>query len=354
MRDTPRWTISLGTWDHTHLRLHAAFPLAVACTLYWSWLAGQLDPAIPMGRTAALAVVLLTPSVLFHIVGHVYAAARLGLGYDRIVIGPHGDFADDSTPTDIATRLRISLAGPAANLLAALICLPGLAAFGSQHILGSLNPLSPPTLASASLSLAALKLAFWINWSMAIINLLPAAPFDGLSWMQTLVHRFRPFAGRRRYEQLQTQIAIATGLSLLLLAWLVRNTGDASLLPSWFPLLLVAVVVVFAATRTPHRPAQRELRDNEFFGYDFSEGYTSLERSAAVTEETHDEDGPLERWLDTRRHARRVRQQQLEAEEDQRVDEILARVHHQGLEALSEEERQLLHRVSMRYRTRTD
>ncbi len=95
--------------------------------------------------------------------------------------------------------------------------------------------------------------------------------------------------------------------------------------------------------------------DDAVFGYDFSEGYTSLERSQAQSEagEEEDEDsGPLERWLDTRRQSRRQRQEQLEAEEDERVDEILARVHERGIESLSDEERMLLQRVSRRYRTR--
>jgi hypothetical protein len=94
--------------------------------------------------------------------------------------------------------------------------------------------------------------------------------------------------------------------------------------------------------------------DDSLFGYDFSQGYTSLARSEQQEEAADDDSGPLERWLDTRREARRQRQEQIEAEEDALVDEILARVHERGMHSLSLEERSLLERAAARYRTREE
>ena len=60
----------------------------------------------------------------------------------------------------------------------------------------------------------------------------------------------------------------------------------------------------------------------------------------------------MRQWLDNRREARRQREKELEEHDDQRVDEVLARLHDLGPGAMSEEDRALLDRVSARYRNR--
>ncbi|HQU43597.1 MAG: hypothetical protein B7Z73_14820, partial [Planctomycetia bacterium 21-64-5] len=89
--------------------------------------------------------------------------------------------------------------------------------------------------------------------------------------------------------------------------------------------------------------------DDALFGYDFSQGYTSLEKTAQSRKAPP---GPVKKWLDERRAKRLQRQQQVEAEEDRRVDDVLARLHELGKHGLSEEDRALLNRVSARYRNR--
>jgi hypothetical protein len=85
------------------------------------------------------------------------------------------------------------------------------------------------------------------------------------------------------------------------------------------------------------------------FGYDFSQGYTSLERSTTRHEA---QVGPITRWIQRRRQARFQRQREVEAEEERRVDDILVRLHTHGIDSLSDEDRSLLKRVSARYRQR--
>ena len=64
------------------------------------------------------------------------------------------------------------------------------------------------------------------------------------------------------------------------------------------------------------------------------------------------ETGSYEKISQQRRQQREVRRQAREAEEDQRVDEILGRLHEMGMENLSSDERALLKRASARYRSR--
>jgi hypothetical protein len=87
------------------------------------------------------------------------------------------------------------------------------------------------------------------------------------------------------------------------------------------------------------------------FGYDFSQGYTSLER---------DEPPPprkrrpnfWQRWLQ-RRAARKL---QAEAErreaEERRMDELLEKIQREGKQALTDEENRFLKRVADKYRNR--
>lgn len=58
----------------------------------------------------------------------------------------------------------------------------------------------------------------------------------------------------------------------------------------------------------------------------------------------------LSRWRDRRREGQRLRQARRQAEVQEELDRILAKVHQQGLSSLTESERRFLKRVSKRYR----
>ena len=87
------------------------------------------------------------------------------------------------------------------------------------------------------------------------------------------------------------------------------------------------------------------------FGYDFSEGYTSLESGAAKVRPYRE--SALKRWRRRRSELRRQRRIAREAAEEKRMDEILEKLHREGRNALTDEEHRFLVRVSTRYRNRT-
>jgi hypothetical protein len=91
--------------------------------------------------------------------------------------------------------------------------------------------------------------------------------------------------------------------------------------------------------------------DDDLFGYDFSEGYTSLEESSPRSRRWPT--GPLRRWLRQRRELKQRRLRDTEAAEERQFDEVLVRINQQGMDSLTPEERELLHRVSARYRDRS-
>ena len=120
-------------------------------------------------------------------------------------------------------------------------------------------------------------------------------------------------------------------------------------MPAWLPLVTLSLYLYFHAS-WQWKGAGDEEGDDELFGYDFSQGYTSLERTFHTP--PRKSPGLLRQWLDSRREARLARQQRTEEEDDRRVDEVLARLHEVGRDGLSDDDRALLDRVSARYRNR--
>ena len=81
------------------------------------------------------------------------------------------------------------------------------------------------------------------------------------------------------------------------------------------------------------RAESRMLEDGGYFedgvfGYDFSEGYTSLENSAAKVRPY--KESALRRWRRRRSELRRQRRMVREAAEERRMDEILDKLHREG------------------------
>lgn len=348
MRDHSQWSVSLGRWAGVQVRLHLFFLLFAAFTFYLGWIAGQPNHSQYLW-IAALSISVLAVSVLAHEWGHVWAAHRLGIPVDQIVLWPLGGMATPERPRDPPADLIIQVAGPLANLALATVCLPPLLMHDPNVVVGLVNPLQPVNLVEGEVMIVAWKLTFWINWTLAVVNAFPTFPFDGGRILRALLLWRWGEARRQRATFVVSLVAQAGAVLLLVAAWLTREWQPMSLLPTWFALVLLAIFLFFSAQHERLKPPPPAANDDQPFGYDFSQGYTSLERSY---DEAHDEVGPITRWIEERREARQRRQQEIELDEDRRMDELLQRISVQGLESLSLEERSLLERVSARYRQR--
>ena len=87
--------------------------------------------------------------------------------------------------------------------------------------------------------------------------------------------------------------------------------------------------------------------DDSFLGYDFSEGYTSLDRSAPASSTPREANlSPLQRWREQRRLKRELENRQEQAEAERQLDSLLAKVHEQGMASLTAREQRLLQQVS--------
>ena len=336
MRDLLSWNLSLGRWAGVQVRLHVFFLLFALVGLHYSLQAGLLW----YGATG-LGILLL--STLAHEVGHCVAARRIGGSAEQILVWPLGGLAHVHISQNPDHELVTALAGPLVNLVACIVLLPMLALFQSdlRGFLELLNPLSPPPALDGFSALACLQLGIWINWILLIVNLLPAFPLDGARALRALIWRTNDF---RTAMFIVVRVAKLTAIAFLVAAWLVHASHPEAVLP----LALFGVFLFFSAKQEGER--QDHEPGDAFFGYDFSQGYTSLERAEGA-QRTRPQ-GPFRRWLEARREARLLRQRQIEDDEERRVDEVLARLHEVGIEGLSVDERALLDRVSARYRNR--
>ena len=354
MRSHITWSITFIHWRGLRVRLHMFFLLFAVFTLFLGWKASlQLETRDGL-QIAAGSLLILLISTLVHEFAHYYAALRLGGDVEEIVLGPFGGMVSMHPPLDPRNECLMHLAGPATNLFFALLAGGLIAAMTGELTLGILHPLRPTGLVGATTTITALNLTCWINWVLFLVNLLPVFPFDGGRAMRAALFIFKPDTSPRRAAitiAIMAKIS-ALALSILALGMLVwGQAGNSGPVPTWFALLLLAIFLYFSAKQEEVRAEDDDIGD-DVFGYDFSQGYTSLERSGSQDDDETDSVGPVRRWLEQRRESQSERQREIEAQEELKVDEILGRLHREGMESLSDEDRSLLKRVSDRYRQR--
>lgn len=339
MRESAGWSLGLGRWGGIEVRLHVSLVVGLIFGVYFC---GQAAPSDALA-VSVLAGSLFLASVAFHELAHALATVRLDGRVERIMLAPLGCFGPVQLAREPHRELMVALAGPAANFTLMMLSAVALVAVGAdlQELL--LSPFDPRNLVAGEAWLVALKLGCWINW-LLLLNLFPAFPLDGGRALHAVLS---PALGARQAVIVVACSAMLAAVGLLLMAWWLPDEGRV--IPAWLPLSLFAVFLFFAAhleLEALHAPEPEE----DLLGYDFSQGYTSLNRS--FEERRKNEPSLFSRWLARRREARRERRLRLEAEEEIRVDDVLMRLKEYGMQGLSGDERALLHRVSRRYRNR--
>jgi Zn-dependent protease len=374
MHDHASWSLNLGRWGGVRVRLHVFFLLFAVAALYLyaersHWAPGVGDPRsvgsteeaarqptvdalddryrMPLAGFGMLALTLLLASVLLHEMAHTVAVRHVGGAVDQLVLGPLGGLTRGRVPHEPQCELIAALAGPLANLLVTVALVPWLALVSDVPLQALLYPLVPQALSTGTAGAVALKLAFWLNWSLALISLLPADPFDGGLALRAVLW---PLLGYRTAVLAVARTAKLAALGLCLLAWLMRYADGGALVPAWLPLLSLGVFLYFSANRQLVRPV-REQYDDELFGVDFVQGWSGLARRADRPDPS-DQIGLLARWREKRRLTRLRERRQQEVDEEAQVDAILAQVHQAGMASLAAKDRALLERVSARYRNR--
>lgn len=341
-----RWSLSLGRWWGVSVHLHIFFLLSALLALMFT----LPDPDLV---TAGLMMVgLLLLSVTLHEVGHSLAAIRVGGKVDAIVLGPVGGLISPRVPDEPETHLFVALAGPVVHLLLAVVAAVILAIAGNTQLLGLLNPLATPQdlIEPGGPGLVAAKILLWVNWNLMLLNLLlPAYPFDGGPILRAMLW---PALGRRTARIVTARIAM--GIAVLLCAWslfaVFAVDGEFyTRFPISLPLVLLGVFVFFSGRQDLATASNPEWAD-EPAGYQVSSDGLDLLDVMWTTDD--EKDGVLVEHQ--QRTSAEENQRSREADEDARVDDILARLHDSSWSALSPDEIAVLQRASRRYRARRE
>lgn len=336
MRDLLSWNLPLGRWAGVQVRLHVFFILFAVFVLQFC----TVNPKDDLLWYGVAVLVLLYASVLAHEFGHCVAAVKVGGQPDQILLWPFGGLVQISVSRDPGAERIIAVAGPLVNAAICTILAPILFVTHADRQ-GLFNPIMPPPAAGAFNWIEGLRLGFWINWVLVVVNLLPAYPLDGGRILRSILW---PRFGYRTSVLYVARAAKLAAVGVWILAWIVHSQYPYAM----GPLVLLGVFLFFSARQEAERLREQDAEE-DVAGYDFSQGYASLDQSESTRRPTL---GPVRQWLESRRAARLQRQIQLAEEEERKADEILARLHESGLSSLSEEDRALLDRVSARLRNR--
>lgn len=331
------FSVSLGTWFGTEIRISLFFFLIIPA---FCFALGDTTYGLVLGA-------VLFASVLSHELAHIVAARRTGGAGDRVMITPLGGMAYVQLGPSLGAKILTAAAGPMVNIVICLIVLPVV--IHSPHALDALNPLHLPALTFQDQVLTdVLLVAFSVNWVLFLINLVPVYPLDGGQILKSIL---------QAKTQSANQIYIRTGT---IIAWLVLIVGLVLSDPASKFLVCFGAIVLILNREESFRARVADSSDESFLGYDFSAGYTSLERSIPDDEEEADDDeirqsaGPLQRWKERRIAEKLERDRQLELEAERQLDAILEKLHASGMDSLTESERRALERASNRYRDKEE
>ncbi|MEO0529797.1 MAG: site-2 protease family protein [Planctomycetota bacterium] len=345
------WSAPLGRWARVPVRIHLSF--AVVLVL-------GIGVCVQAGTTLAwLVLAAYLTSLFVHESAHVFAVAwpkhgsLRSLTNDPIVLGPFGGLRVLGAGLPARERVFVAMAGPVASL--ALVVSSMCVLLGNSQdvvvteLLGTflvdpataLDAASAPD-ASPLTMLAPLLIA--INWPLFLLNLVPASPFDGgvafRSWLSV-------WMGKRPARD-------ATCLAALLIAAGLLGAGGALVLAGAAPELIgaalatLAVIVAFGARAdalgdqlTPLWPSivaddpigatlgdRDRARKEDLVAAELK---ASEQNGVRGEEESSTGESSEERW------------------DDDRVDDVLAKVHEQGIDGLTPIERAILQHASRRY-----
>lgn len=220
------WSFTIGRIAGTAVRIHITFVLFLAWIGFSAFRQGGAQAA----TQNLLFIVLLFLCVVLHEFGHIFMARRYGIRTPEVTLLPIGGVASlERIPEKPSQELAVALAGPAVNVVIALI----LVAILGAHMEGRVEQIDNPALGLAT-RLAA------TNVFLALFNMIPAFPMDGGRVLRALLSMGM---GRDR----GTQLAARIGQGLAFLLGFLGLFGN--------PILLFIAIFVFLA-------AEGEARDS--------------------------------------------------------------------------------------------
>lgn len=333
------WSVGLGHWSGATIGVHLSLLLLLTAI-------GAISAAIHQAEVGGVIALVLVVSLVLHELVHILCAWQLGGYVDSVVLGPVGGMRQHMVPEEPEPRLLLALAGPILHLSMVVVSVGTLVYAGESELLTLLCPLVPLGLLGTAdpIGLLAVKGMLWVNWTLLVLNVLPASPFDGAHALRALIW---PIAG------LRTAVAVtcraAWGIALLFMLaccyLIVAVPGE----PLATGLLFALGMYLAVAARRDELEFEQEEADRD------DDNLLGLDDELAQVDWYDEESGHMvlvEQHYDQLRERYERQRKAREDYEDARVDDILARLFHDGYETLTPEDQAFLRRASQRYRQR--
>ena len=280
MTDPLTWSpIHLGRWSGTTVRIHITLILFVVFKL----LNAAMEDGHPVPQTAAWLLLLLVALAL-HEIGHAAMASWLGADRDEVRLWPLGNMVGPSGVPQTPDHMLVALAGPALNLVVVVVTAVGLKLAGASFVwnpFGQVDDSGAPRLLAGGYApeLTPIWWAGWfgyLNWVLLLANLIPALPFDGGRFLRAALSGTSSVSHR---ESMVGPWFARSCAAILGLAGLVRLLVSQN--SDGLTLIGLAILIELMVRSEARMLEDGGFFDDGVFGYDFSEGYTSLEGGAA-------------------------------------------------------------------------
>ena len=355
MHDPFSWSVPFGRLFGITIRIHVLFPFVALGIILQA--AFKKDAVPGAWLDVAVITLVLFLSVLLHEFGHCFGARAVNGDAQEVLLWPLGGLAAVDVPHTPRAHFVTTICGPGVNFVLCLLALLGL------YLAGSFQPNWDPlgylprqtwdglsdqvvlkTWSGHLQGLGALSLpvlierVFWVNYISFLLNvLLPGFPLDGGRLFQSVAWKY---VGYRR----ATLAAVYAGFVVMFVVGLFAIIGDSIL-------AVFLGLFIYAECRKQWMILETGGEDS-LFGYDFSQGYTSLERDEAPTAPPRRRKGWWQRWRERRAAQKAQHDEEMRVADERRLDELLEKVQREGMGALTDEERRFMKRVSDRYRKR--
>jgi Zn-dependent protease len=368
MQNPLTWSLPLGRVFGITVRVHVFFPIVVLAfvgRVYFLKQSGTENYAYPQGAwlDACMLMGLLFLSVLVHEFGHCYAARLVDGDASEVLLWPLGGLAFVEVPQTPRANFIVAAGGPIVNIAIFLVCGLLLCVFHDPGLRPPLNPfeflwrIGGPNDAHPDWAirmttwngtetivdnwgLVVLARLFWVNWVLTIFNLiLVGFPMDAGRMFQSILWKY---VGYRQ----ATLVAIFMGFLVALAVGIYSIVQEQN--------LAMCLALFIGISCWQQRVILETGGEESLFGYDFSQGYTSLERDQPSSRAAppRRRQNWFQRWAQRRAARKLQRETETREAEERRMDELLEKVNRHGLPSLTDEERRFLKRVSDRYRNR--
>ncbi len=334
------------------IRLHVAMFLAVVAIFAIDWHYRSFSPSLGTGLVTVMAFLFC---LCIHELAHVCARLNLGGLVYSVTLAPWGGRSHFDEPERPIERMIVHGAGLLANLI--LFAIGASMLIGANHALlvDLVNPFSPRPFLLGEWEVSLVSILTWVNFQLFLFNMIPCFPMDGFGILRAVFTATNPHASGLKIEATLMAVGQLTGAAMVVIAIIFRNFNDGPIQPVWALLVAGGIGMLFAS-RFEYRNRLREMFRAE--GWDTDDDELSHDSDLLF-------DSPEEPWFQEDQYSQWLNEKHLdiEASDEEAIDvgnsldadaadEILGKLHREGIESLTSEEHRFLEHFSQQLRKR--